>query len=234
MKRRLFYLNSAAALLHVLLLGARPVFALSLSGVSEGEASQGVQQTLQKGAEFALISLGKTDGFLGNDMVRIALPGSLDKVAKLLTQLGQGKKVDELVITMNRAAEAAVPEGRAILMDAVRHISISDAGRILTGGQNSVTQFFVEKTRAPLIEKFLPIVTQQTEKLSLAEKYNALAGQAAGFGLVRKEDADVQHYVTGKAVDGVYLMIGEQEKKIRQDPLGAGSALLGKVFGGIH
>ena len=234
MNRRSFHRLNAAALASLWLLGARQAFALSLSGVSDGEAAQGVQQALQKGAEFAMAGLGKTDGFLGNDKVRIPLPGYLDNAAKMLKQFGQGKKVDELVTAMNRAAEAAVPQAREILLNAVQHLSISDASRILTGGENSVTEFFADKTRTPLAEKFLPIVTEQTEKVGLADKYNAVAGKAAGMGLVRKEDANIQQYVTGKALDGLYLMIGEEEKKIRQDPLGAGSAVLGKVFGAIH
>ena len=177
--------------------------------------------------------LGQTDGFLGNPQVRIPLPGALDKAAKLLRGLGQGQKVDELVTAMNRAAEAAVPESKALLTDAVKTMSVTDAKKILSGGDTSVTSFFAEKTRAPLGVKFLPIVTQATEKVSLADKYNAVAGKGVSMGLVKKEDANVQQYVTGKALDGLYVMIGEEEKKIRQDPVGTGSAILKKVFGSL-
>ncbi len=135
---------------------------------------------------------------------------------------------------MNRAAEAAVPEGKAVLMNAVKSMSVQDGRKILTGGDNSVTEFFSSRTREPLSVKFLPIVTRQTEKVALAEKYNALAGRIASTGLMKKEDTNLEHYVTGKTLDGLYLVIGEEERKIRQDPLGTGSAILSKVFGSLR
>jgi hypothetical protein len=204
--------------------------ALSLS---DADASAGLKAALERGAAAAVGLLGRTDGFLGNPKVRIPLPSGLDSAAQLLRGMGQGAKVDELVTAMNRAAEAAVPEARPLLSNAVKQMTVTDAQKILRGGDTSVTNFFAEKTRAPLSVKFLPIVTTATEKVALAEKYNAVAGKAAGFGLVKKEDANVQQYVTGKALDGLYLMIGEEEKKIRQDPVGTGSAILKKVFGSL-
>ena len=138
--------------------------------------------------------------------------------------------MDELVTSINRAAEAAVPMGRDLLVSAVRTMNINDAKNILTGSQTSATRFFAEKTRTSLGMTFLPVVTQATEKVGLANQYNDFAGRAAGFGLVKKEDANIQQYVTGKSLDGLYFIIGE-EKKIRQDPIGTGNAMLQKVFG---
>jgi hypothetical protein len=204
--------------------------ALSLS---DADASAGLKEALQRGAEVAVGLLGKTDGFLGNPKVRIPLPSGLDSAAKLMRGLGQGAPVDELVTAMNRAAESAVPEAKPLLIDAVHSMTVTDARKILTGGQTSVTQFFAGKTRKPLGIRFLPIVTAHTEKLALAQKYNAVAGQASGFGLVKQEDANVQQYVTGKALDGLYYMIGEEERRIRKDPVGTGSTLLKKVFGSL-
>ena len=201
--------------------------------LSDADANAGLKTALERGAEAAVGLLGRPDGFLGNPKVRIPLPGGLDSAAKLLKSLGQGAKVDELVTAMNRAAEAAVPEARPLLSDAVKRMTVEDARKILTGGDTSVTQFFASKTRLPLGEKFLPIVTKATEKVALADKYNAVAGKASGFGLVKKEDANVQQYVTGKALDGLYFMIGEEEKKIRKDPVGTGSEILKKVFGSL-
>ncbi len=149
----------------------------------------------------------------------------------MLKAIGQQKRVEELVLAMNRAAEAAVPEGKLILTNAVKAMSVEDARRIVTGGDTSVTEFFATKTRQPLGAKFLPIVTRATEKVSLAEKYNAVAGKAAAMGLLKPQDAHIEQYVTGKTLDGLYLMIGEEERKIRKDPIGSGSALLAKVFG---
>jgi Protein of unknown function (DUF4197) len=201
--------------------------------VSEVDAATGIRAALQRGAESAVGLLGKADGFAGNPLVRIPLPGFLNEVAKVAKYTGQQAKVDELVTAMNRAAEAAVPEAKTLLVNAVKNMSVSDAKRVLTGGEGSVTAFFAEKTRSALSTKFLPIVTKATDKVALAEKYNALAGKASGMGLLKKEDANIQQYVTGKTLDGLYLMIGEEEKKIRQDPIGTGSAILKKVFGSL-
>ncbi len=201
---------------------------------TETDAAAGVRTALERGANAAVALLGRTDGFLGNPKVRIPLPGFLNDAAKLLKATGQGKRMDELVTTMNRAAEAAMPEARSLLLSAVKSMSVDDGRRIITGGDDSVTQFFATKTREPLTGTFLPVITRQTEKLALADKYNALAGKAAGFGLMKKQDANIEQYVTGKALDGLYLIIGEEERKIRQDPVGTGSAILKKVFGGLR
>ena len=188
---------------------------------------------LERGANSAVGLLGRPGGFLDNPKVRIPLPGFLKEAAKLAKFTGQQKRVDDLVTAMNRAAEAAVPEAKELLVNAVKAMSVDDARKIVTGGDNSVTQFFASKTRTSLAAKFLPIVTQATEKVALADKYNALAGKAPSTGLVKKEDANIQQYVTGKALDGLYLMIGEEERKIRKDPIGTGSAILQKVFGAL-
>jgi hypothetical protein len=141
--------------------------------------------------------------------------------------------VEELETAMNRAAETAVPMARDLLVGAVRSMSVADAKAILTGGDTSVTAFFADKTRAALSTQFLPVVVKATAKVGLADKYNRVAGKAAGMGLVKQEDADIHQYVTRKALDGLYLVIGEEEKKIRQDPVGTGSAVLKKVFGAL-
>jgi len=200
--------------------------------LSESDAARGVRAALERGALASVSVLGRSDGFLGNPQVRIPLPGALEDAAKLMRSLGQGRRVDELVTAMNRAAEAAVPAARPIFVSAVKAISIEDAIQVVRGGATSVTDFFVGKTRNPLGEKFLPIVTQATQKVKLAERYNAVAGKAAGLGLVKGEQANVQQYVTAKALDGLFWMIGEEEKKIRADPVKTGSAILKKVFGG--
>ncbi len=214
-------------------LSATAARALSLADLSQGQASQGLKAALEQGAKAAVAQLGQTDGFLGNEKVRIPLPGYLNDAASLLRTFGQGARLDELVTAMNRAAEAAVPLARDLLLAAVRGMSIDDAKKILAGGETSVTAFFAEKTRTPLSQKFLPLVTRSTEKVGLADKYNQVAGRAAELGLMRREDASIQQYVTGKALDGLYLVIGEEERKIRRDPVGTGSAVLSKVFGAL-
>jgi hypothetical protein len=203
------------------------------AGLSEGDAALGVRAALERGAVSAVGLLGRTGGFLDNPKVRIPLPGFLNDAAQLLKFTGQQKRVDELVTAMNRAAEAAVPQAKTLLVNAVKAMSVEDARQIITGGDNSVTQFFAAKTREPLGVTFLPIVTKATEKVKLADKYNSVAGKAAGLGLLSKDDANIQQYVTGKTLDGLYLMIGEEERKIRQDPVGTGSAILKRVFGSL-
>jgi hypothetical protein len=199
--------------------------------LSQADAASGIRLALEKGAVAAVSLLGKPDGFLGNPKVKIPLPKALEQAAGVLKMTGQSKKVDNLVTSMNRAAEMAVPEAQVLLVDAAKSISVDDALKIVRGGDTSVTDYFAGKTRKPLGAKFLPIVTRATEKVSLAEQYNAVAGQAAGFGLVKKEDANIQQYVTAKALDGLYLMIGEEERKLRANPAQAGSELLKKLFG---
>ncbi|MCB1973574.1 MAG: DUF4197 domain-containing protein [Burkholderiaceae bacterium] len=231
MLRRTFH----QATVGILCLAAlRQAHALSLGDLSNADASSGLKAALGQGAQAAVALLGRTDGFLGNPQVRIALPGSLEDAARLLRRFGQGKRIDELVTTINRAAEAAVPMGKDLLVSAVQAMTVTDARKILTGGDTSVTQFFAEKTRLPLGERFLPVVTQATEQVGLAQKYNAVASKASNFGLISKEDANLSQYVTGKTLDGLYLVIGEEEKKIRQNPLGSSSAIVQKVFGALR
>jgi Protein of unknown function (DUF4197) len=231
MKRRQFT-TAGSGLLMVGLGWSRAANAAMGGFLSEGDASLGVKTALERGAVSAVSLLGRTDGFLKNPQVVIPLPGFLKDAAQILKFTGQQKRVDELVVAMNRAAEAAVPEAQALLIEAVKTLSVADAVKIVRGDETSVTQYFAGKTRLPLGERFLPIVTEATEKVSLAEKYNAVAGKASGLGLVKKEDANVQSYVTRKALDGLYWMIGEEERKIRRDPVGTGSEILKKVFGG--
>jgi hypothetical protein len=231
MRRRQFTSGLPALFLaRVAALGplAGPAAALALG---ETQAAAGVRAALERGADSAVGLLGRPNGFLGNPKVRISLPGALDSAASVLRSLGQQRVVDDLVTSMNRAAEAAVPEARPLLLNAVHSMSVEDAVKIVRGSDTSVTDFFAAKTRAPLAEKFLPIVTRETQKVSLAAKYDAVASKGAMFGLVRPEDASVEQYVTRKALDGLFLMIGQEERRIRSDPVGTGSALLREVFG---
>lgn len=186
---------------------------------------------LDRASDAAVGQLGRNDGFFGNPRVRIGLPSSLDAAARLMKATGQGRKVDELVLAINRAAEASVAQSRDLLREAIRSMSVDDALQIVRGGDMSVTEFFARKTRQPLGERFRPIVADATRKQSLAEKYNAVAGRAAGVGLLKPADASIEDYVTGKALDGLYFTIGEEERRLRRDPVGSGSSILKQVFG---
>ena len=233
MDRRLFTARSASFITLLTISTWQHAHALSLSDLSNTDATKGLKEALEKGALSAIGILGAENGFLGNERVRINLPGALNDAGNILRRFGQGGRVDELVTAMNRGAEAAVPQAKSLLSNAVQTMSVNDAKGILSGGDTAVTDFFASKTRPGLAVTFLPVVTRATEKVDLASKYNDLAGKAADMGLLKKEDANIQQYVTGKTLDGLFVMIGEEEKKIRQNPVGYGSAILTKVFGAL-
>ena len=203
----------------------------SLDALSNQDAVSGLKAALEKGSGVAVDLLGKTDGFFGNSAVKIPLPDSLKKYESLMRRVGMGKYADELILTMNRAAEAAVSEAKKLFVDSIKKMSVQDAKGILTGGQTAGTEYFKRTTTDQLRVKFLPIVKQATAKVKLAEKYNQYAQKGVQFGLVKKDQANLDDYVTQKALDGLFYEVAEEEKKIRQDPVKAGSDIIKKVFG---
>ncbi len=231
MTPKLSRLLSAAALIGCMM-GA-PSFSLDLSSLTNQDAARGIKGALSSGASSAIAKLGVPGGFLNNPKVKIPLPPALDELAKGMRLMGRGKDADELVATMNQAAEQAVPEAKVLLIGAVKSMSIQDAKKILTGGDDSVTQFFREKTSEPLAVKFLPIVKKSTDRVGLAQKYDQFASQGEKLGLIKGDAANIEQYVTHKTLDGLYLMIGEEEHAIRQNPAAASSAIVSKVFSAL-
>jgi hypothetical protein len=207
--------------------------ALGVSDLSPSDTSSGLKEALTRGADIAVSQLGKKNGFLGDKRVKIPLPKSAQTAEKMMRTFGMKKQADELIETMNRAAEMAVVEAKPILTNAVKSMSFDDARGILTGGDDAATQYFKRTTSKDIGARFLPIVKTATAKVDLAGQYNKYAGQAAKLGLMSEQDADLDTYVTQKAMDGLFLMIAEQEKAIRKDPIGTGSSLLKKVFGAL-
>ena len=205
----------------------------SVDALSSTEINAGLKEALTRGADTAVAQLGQKDGFFGNAALKIPLPPSLQKAEKAMRMLGMGKQADELVLSMNRAAEAAVPEAKPLLINAVKAMTLEDARGILTGGKTSATDFFRRKTEAKLTERFAPIVKSSTDKVGLAQQYNQYAGAAAQFNLIDKKQASVEQYVTQQALDRLYTVIGEKEAAIRANPMQAGSDLLKKVFGAV-
>ncbi|MDR2209085.1 MAG: DUF4197 domain-containing protein [Azoarcus sp.] len=205
--------------------------ALSLDQLTSSDATAGLKEALTQGAGKAVDMLGKENGFLGNPKVRIPLPDKLNKAGKMMRSVGLGRQVDELETTLNRAAEAAVPEAKKLLVDAIRNMSVQDVKGILTGGNNSATEYFRRTTSGPLGDRFRPIVQQAIARVKLAEQYDKFAGSAARFGLISKEDSTLDGYVTNKALDGLFMMMAEEEKAIRENPLSAAGSLAQKVFG---
>ena len=225
MKTRMFALITGLALGWPALAG--------LESITNQDATAGLREALVKGSQVAVEALGKQDGFFGNGKVKIPLPESAQKVEKVMRQFGMGKQADELILTLNRAAEAAMPEAKVLLVDAVKKISVQDAKGILTGGQDSATQYFKRTSSDQLRAKFLPIVKKATEKVKLAQKYDEYAEKGVKFGLVKKEDANLDNYVTQKALDGLFVMVAEEEARIRQNPAEAATSILKKVFGAL-
>jgi len=211
------------------ILGSRPVAAADLSSLTNQDAALGMRDALTQGAGKAVELLGRPDGFLKNSKVKIPLPDNLRRIESGLRLMGMKKQADELVVTMNRAAESAVPEAKALLVDAVKKMTVQDAKGILTGGDTAATEYFRRATSAQLTERFLPIVTQWTNKVGLANQYNSLVDRGSQLGLVGKDER-IENYVTRKALDGLYLVIGEQERAIRQNPVGAATGAARKVF----
>lgn len=208
--------------------------AAGLDDITDAEALRGVRQALTDGSLAAVARLGVENGYFGNPTVKIPLPPSLQRVERGLRTFGMRREADELVLAMNRAAEAAVPEAKQLLTDAVRKMSVQDAKGILSGGDTAATDYFRRATRTQLTQRFLPIVKRATDRVGLAQQYNSLAEQGAALGLVKEDEASIERYVTQKALDGLYFMIGEQEKAFRRDPVGATSSIVRKAFGAIR
>jgi hypothetical protein len=211
---------------------AAPAWA-QLESITNREAINALKGALDRGARAAVAQLGREDGFLGDARVKIALPEGLRRAEKNMRRFGMARYADELIVTLNRAAEAAVPEARQLFVDALRQMSVQDAKGILTGGETAGTAYFRRATADELTRRFLPIVRRATARVGLAQKYNQYAEHGVRVGLVDAEDANLDDYVTRKALDGLFFMVAEEEKKIRRDPVGTASSLLKKVFGAL-
>lgn len=201
--------------------------------VTDNEISGGLKEALGKGIKTAISLLGKDNGFLLNDRVKIPLPKSLQKLEKGMRLAGQGKSVDDFIASMNHAAEKAVPVAIDVFVDALKKMTFDDARKILFSKEDdSATQFFRRTSEETLRGKFRPIVEEFTAKTGVTQKYKTMVGKA-GFAaqFLGKDATDLDGYVTQKALDGLFLIVADQEKQIRKDPIGRTTALLRKVFG---
>ena len=204
------------------------------AALSDEDVVKGLKEALAKGSQQAIANLGKEGGYLNNLDVKIPLPDELKKVEKLLRGLGQDKYADQFVATLNHAAEKAVPEAAALLSDSISQMSLADAKAILKGPDDAATQYFRKTSEAKLKERFLPIVQAATDQAGVTAAYKKLiqkAGPAAK--LLGSEATDLDGYVEGRAVDGLFKMIAAEEKRIREDPVARTTDLLKKVFGSL-
>jgi hypothetical protein len=205
----------------------------AFDALTSKEAAGGLHDALSKGIDVAVSQLGAKDGFLNDPKVAIQLPEPLEKAERALTMIGMGGQGEVLRVTMNHAAENAVAQAKPVFRQALQHMTLADAKAILTGGDDAGTQYFRRTTTAQLTAKFKPIVAAQTAKLGLVRQYNEYAGKAAQVGLVSAQMANLNDYVTAKALDGLFSRMADEERAIRKDPLGQANALVKKVFGAL-
>ena len=206
----------------------------SVDTLTSRDAAGGLRAALSQGIDTAVAQLGVHDGFLNDPKVSIPLPPALEKADRALRMVGMGADADALKAAMNHAAEAAVADAKPVFKRALQHMTVADAKRILTGGDDAGTQYFRSATSAELSTQFKPVVARETAKLKLATRYDEYAGKAASLGLITAQDANLNDYVTAKALDGLFSRIADEERAIRKDPLGQASSLIKKVFGAVR
>ncbi len=208
-------------------------WALSWGDITNQDAAAGLKSALNSSTVKAVEKLAVEGGFWNNPKVKIPLPGYLEDARGVMNALGMKKQAEELHMAINRAAETAVGDAKPVFVNAIKSMTVQDAKGIISGGQDSGTQFFKGKTTDTLRAKFLPVVKKATEKVGLAQKYNELAGKGAKLGLIKGDQANVESFVTQKALDGLFLMMADEEKAIRADPIGKGTEIVKKVFGAL-
>ncbi len=198
--------------------------------LSNDKIIAGLKQALQVSTGKAVALTGRPDGFLKNQAIRILLPPKLATLGRGMRMLGMGARVDELEVGMNRAAEQATPQAKQIFLSALRKMTFDDARQVLTGGDTAATDYFKRTSSADLTTAFSPIVHRSMERVGVVQQYNQVLASAPG-GNALAGQFDIDKYVVGKTLDGLFLMLGEEEKKIRKDPAAQTTALLKEVFG---
>jgi hypothetical protein len=202
----------------------------SKTQLGDAKIASGLKEALKVGSENAVKLTGKTDGYYRNDAIKILMPKNVRSLEKGLRALGGGAKIDEFELSMNRAAESAAPEARKIFGDAILKMSIDDARKILNGGDTAATDYFRSKTTGELTIAFHPIVEHSMEKFTVTQQWSSLVGQFQSIPFAKSPSLDINQYVVGKALDGLFFMLGQEEKKIRTDPAARVTTLLKQVF----
>ncbi len=205
------------------------------NALSNEDIANGLKQALDKGVTYAVDNLGQTGGFSNNEAVRIPMPEKLEKVETLLRKVGQDKYADEFVGTMNQAAEAAVPLTLEVLKDGVKNMTFDDAKQILSGTDNAATEYLRKTGSDSMREKISPIVKDATDKAGMTRVYKDMYGKLGYMGnFMKPEDYDIDSYITDKTMDGLFTMIAQEEKKIRDNPVERTTDLLKNVFGSVN
>jgi hypothetical protein len=208
-----------------------PIGQTAGKGLDDSTIVSGLKEALSIGTENALSSVSKLNGYFGNEAIKILLPDKIQKAAELLGKLGYQKQVDEFIMSMNHAAEKAAPKAASYFGEAIKEMSIEDARKILSGGDTAATDYFKSKTSAKLYDEFKPSVSESMDRVGVTQKYNAMMGKVPAVPFAKPESLDLNHYVTTKALNGLFYMVGQEEKKIRTNPVARTTDLLKKVFG---
>lgn len=228
----LFSMQASAGLLDdVIKAVEQPQSRSSQTAPDEKTTASGLKEALDIGTKNAVREVSKVDGYFKNEAIRILLPEKIRKVGEVLSTVGYKKEVDDFVLSMNRAAEKAAPRAVPIFADAIKHMTFDDAQKILKGGNTAATDFFKEKTRTRLFGEFKPVVTGSMDKVGVAQSYKRMTAGYENIPFMKKEDIDLDDYVTNKSLDGLFYMVGQEEQKIRTDPAARVTDLLKKVFG---
>jgi len=201
------------------------------TGLSDAKIGSGLKEALQLGTENAVSITGKTDGYFMNQAIKILMPEKLKTFEKGLRAIGYGPQIDEFVLSMNRAAEKAAPFAKQIFWDAIGAMTFDDVRRILSGNDTAATDYFKTKTTTPLTNAFKPVVSNSMNEVGVTRQYKELVGRYESIPFVKKESFDLDQYVVSKALDGLFYMVGEEEKKIRKNPAARTTDLLKEVFG---
>ncbi len=201
------------------------------TGLDESTIVSGLKDALSIGTKNAVALVSKPNGYFGNEAIKILLPDKIEKAAELLGKLGYQKQVDEFILSMNHAAEKAAPKAASYFGDAIKGMSIEDARKILSGGNTAATDFFKSKTSTKLYDEFKPSVSESMNQVGVTQKYNAMMDKVPAVPFAKPESFDLNHYVTTKALDGLFHMVGQEEQKIRTNPVAQTTDLLKKVFG---
>jgi len=208
----------------------------TVGGSGKGEPDEstiisGLKEALSIGTDKAVKNVSQVDGYFGNQVIKILMPEKIQNVADILRKVGYQKQVDDFVLSMNRAAEKAAPKAASIFVDAIKGMTIEDARKILNGGDTAATEFFKRKTHDKIYDAFKPIISSSMNDVGVTRSYKEMMGKYESLPFMSKESLDLDHYVTNKAMDGLFYMVGQEEKKIRTDPAARVTDLLKTVFG---
>jgi hypothetical protein len=205
--------------------------AVGAGAPSEGRIVEGLKEALQVGTKNAVETVSKMDGYYKNPRIRIPLPGAVQKAEKVLRGVGYGAQVDAFLLSMNRAAEKAAPQAQSLFWDAVKQMSFEDARKILQGRENEATLYFKDRTWQKLDQAFKPIVHSTMSDVGVTRSYQELEAKVKTIPFTDRLNVDLDEYVTGKALEGLFIMLGDEERKIRQEPAARATSLLKEVFG---